>query len=74
MLYIAYDVTHIMIINKRAKSSNSAELQEKMAEIERLRALVEKQGVQESAEQQDARQSTQTPQSESETIADKKEE
>ena len=74
LLYIAYDVTHIMIINKRAKSSNSAELQEKMAEIERLRALVEKQGVQESAEQQDARQSTQTPQSESETIADKKEE
>lgn len=74
LLYIAYDVTHIMIINKRAKSSNSAELQEKMEEIERLRALVEKQGVQESAEQQDARQSTQTPQSESETIADKKEE
>ena len=75
LLYIAYDVSRVMIFNKRAKSDKSAELQEKDAEIERLRALVEKQGIQEGSELKEGQQEeTQPPQSESETIFEKKEE
>lgn len=51
LLYIAYDVTRVVLYNRRAEKSK--ELQEKDDEIQRLRALVEKQ----SAEQQ-----SQTPQ------------
>ena len=65
--------SRVMIFNKRAKSDKSAELQEKDAEIERLRALVEKQGIQEGSEQKEGQQEeTQPPQSESGTISEKK--
>ena len=42
LLYIAYDVTRVVLYNRRADKSR--ELQEKDEEIRRLRALVEKQG------------------------------
>lgn len=70
LLYIAYDVSRVMIFNKRAKSDKSAELQEKDAEIERLRALVEKQGLQEG--EKDEPQENKTPPTESGTISEKK--
>ena len=48
-------------------------MQEKDAEIERLRALVEKQGIQEGSEQKEGqKEETQPPQSESGTISEKK--
>lgn len=45
LVYVGYDVTRIVLQNKRAKAEegHTRELEEKDAEIERLRALVESQ-------------------------------
>ena len=52
LLYVAYDVLRVMLYNRRVKSDNSAQIQERDAEIERLRALVEKQEAEKGAAQE----------------------
>ena len=46
LLYVAYDVTRIVLHNKRVKAEKSKDIAEKDAEIERLRALVGEQAAQ----------------------------
>ena len=53
LIFIVYDVLRIVIYNKRIKSDNRKEIQEKEEEIERLRALVEKQNGDSDSKTQD---------------------